>query len=134
MNTPAFRRTIPTFTILDDGRYRLGTDYTGMTALRGYDLDTPYCTLYPNGVLMLKSGFVWDGPTFAFNTDDTFMPSALHDCLCDLHSDGWLPDETRVWADYTYRDALRTWRVPAWRRALHFRGVRLWSTYRIATA
>lgn len=126
----SFLKKVPGFTILPSGLYSLGTDYHGITAVIGQQIDTHYCTLFDNGLLLLKSGFIWNGPSGpAINTPATLMPSALHDCLYRLIQEGELEKDHREASDYTYRDSLKTWGVPLWRRLLHFRAVRLFGGF-----
>lgn len=121
---------IPAIELYEDGRHALYEAYQGKTLLRGHDVNAPQATLLPNGVIVLKRGFMWDGPSGpAVNTLNTAIPSAIHDALYELIELGFLPPETRRSADKTYRDSLKTWGVPAWRRALHYRGVSLFGGF-----
>ncbi len=110
----------------DSEKYTLSDvlGYRGITAVTGFDVKTRWSHLQPDGVLILFRGYRWDGPSGpAVDTLLTMMPSALHDELYRMRKLGLIPKNTRRLADYTYRDALKTWGVPTWRRALHFRAV-----------
>lgn len=121
-------KTLPRITLDDtrgDGeKYTLESKYRGVTAVTGFDVRTEHSTLEKDGKLTLYGGYRWDGPSGpAVDTLRTMMPSALHDELYRMIRENLLPPSTRKAADYTYRDALKTWGVAPWRRWLHFRAV-----------
>ena len=79
-----------------------------------------------DGYLTLQKGFCWDGPSGpAVDTPGTMGPSAAHDALYELINSKLLGKKHRKESDRAYRRLLRESGVPFWRRALHFRGVRL---------
>lgn len=117
------KRRCPAFLITDAG-YVLDGKYQATTLLKGHNISTAYCALIPNGQLVIKKGFVWDGPSGpAIDTANTLIPSAIHDCLYLLISEGLLPTECRNPADKTYRESLKNWGNPRWRRFMHYKGV-----------
>ena len=57
---------------------------------------TDYCTLWPDGVIVIDEGYEWDGasgPTI--DTDDTMDGSLVHDILYQLIREGKLPYKLR---------------------------------------
>ena len=116
---------LPKMEVLKDG-YKLLEAYQSDTPIKGYTLESPHSLLTPDGQLLLKIGFKWDGPSGpAVDTPATLMPSANHDCLCGLWEQKRLAKEAKALIDDNYRGDLKNWGVSLWRRSLHFRGVRL---------
>ena len=119
------KRRSPAYYVNEDGTYTLDENYPGKTLVTGYNIAGDRFSLLENGNLILKPGFRWNGPSGpAVDTPKSMMPSGLHDCLYGAISAGLLPDSVRELSDETYREALRNWMVPGWRRLLHFKGVR----------
>ena len=60
-------------------------------------ITTSYCQFYPNGRLIIESGYEWDGPSGpAIDTDNFMDGSLVHDLLYQLMREGLL-------ARWTYR-------------------------------
>ena len=74
------------------GGYQLHADYTVQTPLRPKDIvteDDDYCVLTKDGVLSIRKGYVWDGPSTgpfkSLSSTKTFMrPSLVHDAMHQL--------------------------------------------------
>ena len=46
---------------------------------------TPYIILFSNGLLYIKVGYAWDGPSGpTIDTDNSMTPSLVHDALAQL--------------------------------------------------
>ena len=76
--------------------------YTFKTPKPGY-IYTPYITI-DNGVLLLKSGYAWDGPSGPTIDTKSFMRGSLvHDALYQLIREGHLHISYRDWADRELR-------------------------------
>ena len=105
-------------------RYIFDESYQAVTLLRGMQINTGYAQLLPNGDLILKRKSESNGPSGgAINTVNALVPAHIHDNLYQLIRDGALPAEARKTCDDTYRDALKTWGVPRWRRLLHWKAL-----------
>jgi len=115
----------PPITKLADGRYRIGSDYPETTGLKGHNLSVGFCELDKNGLLLLKSGFIWNGVSYGLDTFDAMMPSAVHDCFYRLMQYGYLPKETKPVIDRTYYQHLKKWKCLTLRARLHYGVLRL---------
>lgn len=69
------------------------------TPFRGFEVEDTFYSLDKNGILTLKIGYAWDGPTCAANTDDFILGSGGHDPLCEMIDNGQLPPEMQCLAD-----------------------------------
>lgn len=58
--------------------------------------------LLPSGCMALKKGFTWDGADVVRDNKINLMPSAVHDALYQMITNGSLPKKERVNADKTY--------------------------------
>lgn len=114
---------LPAITIRDDGMYVLDEIYPGKTAIRGLNVEGAGWKLMENGNMILQRGFVWNGPDVVLDHPLLMIPSALHDAGCYGLADGTIPKEKAAQVHYTYRDAMKTWRVPWIRRKVQFRAV-----------
>lgn len=104
-----------------DGTYTLLESASGMTPVKGHNIDTDYCTLLPNGQLIRKVGFNSNGPSGgAINTVNSLEPAGEHDCFYKLIMEGHLPLECKKPSDKHYRKSLRKWGNPGWRVNLHY--------------
>jgi hypothetical protein len=105
-------------------KYQLAEDYSVQTRLIGYDIDTEYIRLTPDGILTMKHGYSWDGCSGPTVDDETNMRGGLgHDGKYQLMRMGLLPQECREIADEELKqDCLEDgmWRIRAW---WYFEGV-----------
>lgn len=109
-------------------KYILKADYQHMlTRILGYVVSTDFIKLNEVGVLWLRCGYAWDGPSGpAIDTLDFMRGSLIHDVLYQLIRDGRLPlsekdNADRELQDICLRDGmskLRAWWV--------YQAVRLW--------
>ena len=85
--------------------------------------------IYTGGQIDLFSGFSWDGPSGpTFDTVDSIRASLVHDALCHLSDEGYLPpyynhiidvllkihcieDGMNKWRAYTWYFCVRLWRA-----------------------
>ena len=67
-------------------KYQLVEPYSQDIGIRpGRDIDTTYITLKHNGVLTVRAGYAWDGPSGpTFDTSDFMRGSLVHDVLYQL--------------------------------------------------
>jgi len=61
-------------------KYRLYETTQWQTKIKGYSINTDYIQISPNGLMIIREGYCWDGPSgISFDTP-TFMKSSLfHD-------------------------------------------------------
>jgi hypothetical protein len=72
-----------------------------------YTVDTSYARFTPDGVLIVKRGFLWSANFPAMNTENTRPASLVHDALYELIKDGHLPRKPfKNLADMVMRDVL----------------------------
>lgn len=111
MNKACYRK-------LSGYKYQLVDAYPCSVGIEGYDIDGPFLNLTPAGLLTIKKGYAWDGPSGPTIDTDTFMRGALlHDALYQLIRMEKLPYELKDHADRLLRDVCRcdgmSW-VRAW--------------------
>jgi hypothetical protein len=85
---------------------------------------TEFITLTPEGELIIRSGYAWDGPSGpTFDTPSSIRGSLVHDALYQLLRAELLPIDARDIADQElYRicveDGMWKWRARLWLRAV----------------
>ena len=97
---------------------------TPLTVVNPWVIDTTFISLHPNGVMIIRAGYAWDGasgPTL--NTDNSMVPSLFHDAAAQLMRQGLLPQEmlSSVTAHFDYMVKARgmSWlRRKMWQRGL----------------
>lgn len=113
------------WSLIGRDRFRLDADVTVLTPIRGHDIETEYCHLYPSGWLTIFAGVVWDGasgPTLRSDTTD--LASLVHDELYRLIDDGLLDMSCRWLADVALYVHMRLDGAYWWRAAYYFVAVR----------
>jgi hypothetical protein len=81
-------------------KYLLAEDYKVKTDIIGYSVETKFIKLTLVGVLTIKAGYAWDGPSGpTFDTKDFMRGSLVHDCLYQLMREKHLPQSEREFAD-----------------------------------
>lgn len=86
-------------------KYQLAEEYRHKTEIIGLDIDTEFIRLTPVGMLIIKSGYAWDGasgPTA--DTKNSMRGSLVHDALYQLMRWSLIPLEHRKYADKLLRD------------------------------
>lgn len=81
--------------------YQVAEDYVSVTGLHvPYAVGNKYMVLSPSGVLVVKEGYAWDGPSFpAVHTKNFIRPSLEHDAFYQMMREGLLPPSFREVAD-----------------------------------
>lgn len=98
-------------------KYKLASKYAIEVSIFGYELDLPFIQL-KNGLLIIKRGYAWDGPSGpTIDTKNFIRGSLVHDALYQLIRSGNLPLSYREDADILLRrhcveDGM--WSVRAW--------------------
>lgn len=81
-------------------KYQLAEDYKTKLNLIGYTIDIQFIKLTSIGVLLIRSGYAWDGPSGpTIDTKDSMRGSLEHDVLYQLMRMKLLPQEVREYAD-----------------------------------
>ena len=81
-------------------KYQLTEDLHFKTDIIGWDIETEYIILRPDGYLIIKKGYAWDGasgPTI--DTKNSMEGSCVHDAIYQLMRMGLLPQGVRPAAD-----------------------------------
>ena len=97
---------------------------TPLTVVNPWVIDTTFISLHPNGVMIIRAGYAWDGasgPTL--NTDNSMVPSLFHDAAAQLMRQGLLPQEmlssVNAHFDYMLKERGMSWlRRKMWQRGL----------------
>ena len=73
-------------------KYQLVNDYRVQTSiLPGFDIETEFVELDVSGVLTIRHGYAWDGPSGPTIDTKTFMRGSLvHDALAGLMRDYYI--------------------------------------------
>ena len=96
-----------------DYKYQLAETYKVKTKIRfNKEISTPdqpvFITLRKDGVLKIKAGYSWDGPSGPTVDTKNFMRGSLvHDALYQLMRSKKLPLKYRKYADSLLRDICR---------------------------
>jgi hypothetical protein len=86
-------------------KYQLAKTYSIKIDILDRDIETDYIKLNVDGVLTIKKGYAWDGPSGPTIDTHTFMRGSLvHDALYQLIREGYLDHEHRLYADELIRD------------------------------
>lgn len=91
-------------------KYQLAEDYIIALPLpySEYDIDEAYLALSGTGVLRIRKGYAWDGPSGpTIDTRNALRGSLVHDALYQLIRLGYLPHKFRALADDIFFDILR---------------------------
>jgi hypothetical protein len=101
-------------------------------------VETELINLTIDGWLTIKSAYSWDYASVPFTHwisnklagKKSKVPSLVHDSLCQLHRNGYLPhDESRLHTDTVFYELLlerNFWRIRAW---MWFKAVMLGAKY-----
>ena len=101
-------------------KYQLYTDYSIRVPIRPeIDIETTFISLGIDGLLTIRKGYAWDGPSGPAVDTKTFMRGSLvHDALYELMRLKWLDAKVcKPIADSAMRNICRQdgmWRARAW--------------------
>ena len=103
--------------------YQLVAAYVVRVAIRpGFEICSDFIHLSQSGVLTIRKGYAWDGPSGpAFDTKNIMRGSLVHDALYQLMAEHGLSHEHRAYADQLLwlmclddgMSTLRAWAVHA---------------------
>lgn len=104
-------------------KYQLADTVAIQTRLRpALAINTPFIALSPTGLLLIRAGYAWDGPSGpTFDTKSSMRGSLVHDALYQLLRAELLPASDRALVDKElYRlcveDGMWKWRAKLWLR------------------
>lgn len=113
----------------DGYKYQLDQPWIHQISLKGYEASVgdadPWCSLTKDGVLTVRAGYAWDGPSGpTYDSKDFMRGSLAHDALYQLMREGKLPQSCREAADNVLREICRQDGM-SWLRAWYvFKAVR----------
>ena len=97
------------------------------------DIHDPWVRLCKNGLLEIRAGYAWDGPSGpTIDTKSTMRASLVHDALYQLMRAGKLTQDARDAADKLLFDLLIQDRCWEWRAKLWLWTVRKFAGYAAA--
>lgn len=87
-------------------RYQNAADYSCATGWQlPFAVSNRYARLDCKGILTIREGYAWDGPSGGMvDTKSAMRPSLEHDCLYQFLREGLLPQHWRDKADQRFRD------------------------------
>lgn len=92
----------------------------------------PWIELKPDGTLIIREGYSWDGPSGpAIDTENFMRASLVHDAIYQLIGEGQLPSSRRKDADRTMRDLCNEDGMSTIRRFWTYWGVRVFGGVRV---
>mgnify|MGYP003624625046 FL=1 len=108
-------------------KYQLVDDLTLQTTLRpDKDITTYYIDLTASGLLTVRRGYAYDGPSGpTYDSENSMVPSLFHDAIYQLMRLGLLSRMWRPKADYEFESMLEARGMWWIRRKLWLRAVRL---------
>ena len=110
-------------------KYQLAEDYIHYIKIYRYSVDLPFLVLRANGMLRIKAGYAWDGPSGpTLDTADAMRGSLVHDAKYQLMREGKLPITYRINADDLLYSICREDGMGVLRAWLWYRAVRLFAS------
>jgi len=70
-----------------------------MNSLVGITIDTKYLQVVPEGYLIIREGYAWDGASGAIDTDSIMRGALFHDACYQLMRAGLLADYQKTFID-----------------------------------
>lgn len=111
-------------------KYQLAEVERFQTRITGHDIKTKFVSLGPGGMLTIKAGFAWDGPSGPTLDSKNSMRAALaHDAIYYLIRNEHLAEDMRGIADNVFDRILKEDGMWAPRRNLW-----VWAVKRLAAA
>jgi hypothetical protein len=109
-------------------KYQLVSDYEIYIDIFGYEISfpkkRPYIKMDQFGLLTIREGYQWDGPSGPTIDTKTFMRGSLvHDALYQLMRAGQIPRSERHYADKLLKKICRADGMSAFRAWYVFHGV-----------
>ena len=110
----------------DGYKYQLVEDLVLQTAISPErDITTYFIDLTTSGLLTVRRGYAWDGPSGpTYDSLNSMTPSCYHDAMYQLMRLGLLPRVCRSKVDYEFEEMLKARKMWWPRRKLWVRAVR----------
>lgn len=106
-------------------KYQLFDAYSHVTGITGYMVNIEFIALDLDGVLHIREGYAWDGPSGpTVDTKDFMRGSLVHDALYQLIATGQIGVNHRKEADILLRQICREDGMPWIRAWWVYQGVR----------
>jgi hypothetical protein len=108
-------------------KYQLAKTYACKTPILGASVSAEFYDLHPDGLLVIKQGYAWDGasgPTL--DTAASMRPSLVHDVFCQMMRAGeldyyrWQNDVNAFFKTQCMEDGMWAWRAALWHAAVEF--------------
>ena len=107
-------------------KYKLAGEVKYATQIIGKPTDWEYLALDADGILTIRSGYCWDGPSGpARDSDDAMYGSLIHDALYQMIREGRINKSDRKRADEILRDVCIASGMNKVRAQAFYRAVRL---------
>jgi len=101
---------------LEHWDYQLYSTYEYLTPIKlDKELNLGAIKLNSAGMLTIGRNYLWDGATWAINTESNKRASCVHDALCELIAVGLLDGKYRKVADKLYLKLCLEDKMPKWR-------------------
>ena len=97
-------------------KYQTALQHKTMISITGHDAESEFVSLSPEGLLLIRSGYAWDGPTgYVLHTYRQRMMrgSLYHDALYQLMREGVLGRDHRQDADDVFLTTILEDKTPA---------------------
>jgi len=105
-------------------KYVLVQDAMEEIYIRGYACANHFINLEPDGIMTIRRGYAWDGPSGPTLDDRSNMRGSLfHDAVYQLIREELLPPECQYAADKMLRNMCREDGMSAFRAWYYFEGV-----------
>jgi hypothetical protein len=107
-------------------KYQLAKFYRHQVRIYAYDIETEYISLKKTGMLIIKKGYAWDGPSgLTIDTKSSMRGSLVHDALYELLRKSYLPvgfgyrtvADMLLW-EICVEDGMWKWRADIWLAAV----------------
>ncbi|AFK66704.1 tail assembly chaperone [Colwellia phage 9A] len=86
------------------GGYELLEDYMYMGYVKPlFEIRHKYFTIFPNGLILIKKGYQWNGANVIKDTKQNLRASLVHDAYCQAMALKILPMSYRLPSDRTYK-------------------------------
>ena len=111
-------------------KYQLVRDYSVVVNIANETVNSEYIKLYPDGQLVIKKGYAWDGPSGpTVDTKDSMRGALIHDALYQCMRDYGLDrDKYKDVADTEFRKACQEDGMSWIRAGYMYYGVKLFGS------
>ena len=86
-------------------KYRLHQPILVEIEIYGYEIDLPFFKLQPDGLLILRKGYCWNGSNYSIDYKSR-TASAVHDAGYQLMREGCIEKSHRKYIDQVYKEIL----------------------------